>query len=184
MRIVLSALPADTPGIVVVQHMPPIFTARFAQRLDSLCAMRVKEAADGDRVRHGEVLIAIGGSHLVVRADGSGYFVNVVAGPPVTRHCPSVDVLFRSVAQAVGMYATAVILTGMGDDGALGMSEIKQAGGYTIAQNEETCVVYGMPKEAVRRGAIDDILPLEAIAAAITKRFAAPQLLVRPRGVS
>lgn len=184
MRVVLSALPADTPGIVVVQHMPPLFTARFAQRLDSLCAMRVKEAADGDRVRQGEVLIAIGGSHLVVRADGMGYFVNVVAGPPVTRHCPSVDVLFRSVAQAAGAHATAVILTGMGDDGAIGISEIKQAGGYTIAQNEETCVVYGMPKEAVRRGAIDDILPLETIASTLTKRFAALHSPARPRGAS
>ncbi|MEX6506067.1 chemotaxis response regulator protein-glutamate methylesterase [Jiella sp. M17.18] len=160
---VLATLPADCPAMLVVQHMPEGFTAAFARRLDGLCAPRVAEARDGDLVRPGQVLIAPGNHHMMLRRAGSRYTVTVAAGPPVCRHRPSVDVLFRSAAQAAGPNVVAAILTGMGDDGARGLLEIRQTGGRTIAQNEETCVVFGMPKEAIDRGGAETILPLGRI---------------------
>jgi two-component system chemotaxis response regulator CheB len=157
---VLTALPRVSPGIVIVQHMPEKFTAAFAARLDSICQIRVKEAQNNDRVVPGQALIAPGGKHMVLKRSGAQYFVEVVDGPLVNRHRPSVDVLFRSVAKSAGGNALGIIMTGMGDDGAAGMLEMKHAGSRTIAQDEETCVVYGMPKEAVKRGAVDKILPI------------------------
>ena len=160
---VLTRLPAVTPGIVVVQHMPEKFTALFAQRLDSLCRMEVREAVDGDRVVPGRVLIAPGGRHMMLRRSGAQYQVAVADGPLVNRHKPSVDVLFRSVAQVAGANALGVIMTGMGDDGARGMKEMHDAGATTVAEDESTCVVFGMPKEAIRLGAEDKVVPLDAI---------------------
>ena len=164
---VLLALPADCPGIAIVQHMPEKFTAMYAQRLDAHCAMHVHEARDGDRLERGRVLIAPGGRHMQLRKAGGQYFVAVVDGPPVNRHKPSVDVLFRSAADAAGGDALAVILTGMGDDGSRGMKLLHDRGARTIAQNDATCVVYGMPMEAVRLGAVDAELALDKVAAAI-----------------
>ncbi|CAH0355717.1 chemotaxis response regulator protein-glutamate methylesterase [Aquabacterium sp. CECT 9606] len=157
---VLTALPRVCPGIVIVQHMPEKFTAAFAARLDSICQIRVKEAQNNDRVVPGQALIAPGGKHMVLKRSGAQYFVEVLDGPLVNRHRPSVDVLFRSVAKSAGANALGLIMTGMGDDGAAGMLEMKNAGARTVAQDEETCVVYGMPKEAVKRGAVDKILPI------------------------
>ncbi|HLP09914.1 MAG TPA: chemotaxis response regulator protein-glutamate methylesterase [Opitutaceae bacterium] len=164
---VLEALPAECPGIVVVQHMPEGFTRSFADTLDSFCRLKVKEAADGDEVLPGHVLIAPGGLHTMLKRQGPRYFVEVRDGPLVSRHRPSVDVLFRSAARAVGSSATGVILTGMGDDGALGLKELKDAGAFTIAQDEESSVVFGMPKEAIKLGAAARILPLDQIAGTI-----------------
>lgn len=163
LQVVLTALPRLSPGIVIVQHMPEKFTAAFAARLDSLCEITVKEAASDDRVMPGRALIAPGGKHLLLRRSGAYYYVEVVNGPLVNRHRPSVDVLFRSAARCAGANALGVIMTGMGDDGAAGLLEMRTSGARTIAQDEETCVVYGMPKEAVRRGAVDRIVPLGAI---------------------
>jgi two-component system chemotaxis response regulator CheB len=160
---VLTALPRVSPGIVVVQHMPEKFTAAFAARLDSVCEVRVKEAANNDRVLQGQVLIAPGGKHMLLRRTGAQYFVEVVDGPLVNRHRPSVDVLFRSAARAAGANALGVIMTGMGDDGAAGMLEMLKAGARTVAQDEASCVVYGMPKEAVKRGGVEKSVPLNAI---------------------
>jgi two-component system chemotaxis response regulator CheB len=160
---VLAALPRTCPGIVVVQHMPEKFTAAFAQRLDQLCEIEVREARTGDRVIPGRALIAPGGQHMVVRRSGAQYQVEVVSAPPVNRHCPSVDVLFRSCAKFAGRNATGVIMTGMGDDGARGLLEMHQAGAKTFAQDEESCVVFGMPKEAIKLGAADKVVPLSAI---------------------
>ncbi|MBI2306331.1 MAG: chemotaxis response regulator protein-glutamate methylesterase [Rhodocyclales bacterium] len=160
---VLARLPRTTPGIVVVQHMPEKFTALFAQRLNQLCAVEVLEAADGQRVIPGRVLIAPGGRHLAVRRSGAHYIVDVRDGPPVNRHKPSVDVLFRSVARCAGRNALGVIMTGMGDDGARGLKEMRDAGARTVAQDEASCVVFGMPKEAIRLDAAERILPLERI---------------------
>jgi two-component system chemotaxis response regulator CheB len=160
---VLMALPRVSPGIVIVQHMPEKFTAAFAARLDSVCQIEVKEAQNGDRVLQGRALIAPGGRHMLLRRTGAQYFVDVVDGPLVNRHRPSVDVLFRSVAKSAGANALGVIMTGMGDDGAVGMLEMHNAGAQTVAQDEASCVVYGMPKEAVKRGAVDKIVPLSAI---------------------
>jgi two-component system chemotaxis response regulator CheB len=160
---VLSALPRVAPGIVIVQHMPEKFTAAFAARLDSICAINVKEAANNDRVVPGRALIAPGGKHLLLRRTGAQYFVEVVDGPLVNRHRPSVDVLFRSVAKCAGANALGVIMTGMGDDGASGMLEMRKSGARTVAQDEQSCVVYGMPKEAVKRGGVEKSLPLQAI---------------------
>jgi two-component system, chemotaxis family, protein-glutamate methylesterase/glutaminase len=168
---VLSRLPRTTPGVVVVQHMPGAFTAAFARRLDGLCEMHVKEAETGDRVLPGIVLIAPGTRHLLLRRNGAQYRVEVKDGPLVSRHKPSVDVLFRSVAQAAGPNAVGIIMTGMGDDGSQGLLEMHQAGALTVAQDEATSVVYGMPKEAVARGAVDVQLPLQEIPRVI---FAAP----------
>lgn len=164
---VLTAMPADSPGMAIVLHMPEKFTAMYAQRLDSLCAMRVREAKDGDRVERGLALIAPGGRHMQLRKAAGQYFVSIVDGPPVNRHKPSVDVLFRSAAECAGRDALALIFTGMGDDGARGMKALHDGGARTIAQDEATCVVYGMPKEAVALGAVDDILPLSQMARAI-----------------
>jgi two-component system chemotaxis response regulator CheB len=164
---VLLALPADAPGIAITQHMPEKFTAMYAQRLDGICAMNVREAKNGDRLERGVVLIAPGGLHMQLRKSAGQYFVQVVDGPPVNRHKPSVDVLFKSGAECAGRDALAIILTGMGDDGARGMKALHDGGARTIAQNEETCVVFGMPKEAIKLQAVDDILPLENMARAI-----------------
>lgn len=160
---VLTALPRVTPGIIIVQHMPEKFTEAFAMRLDSLCQINVKEAKNNDRVVQGRALIAPGGKHMLLRRTGAQYFVEVVDGPLVNRHRPSVDVLFRSVAKAAGANALGVILTGMGDDGAAGLLEMLKAGARTIAQDEQSCVVYGMPKEAVKRGAVEKTVPLNAV---------------------
>ncbi|HEY0845658.1 MAG TPA: chemotaxis response regulator protein-glutamate methylesterase [Noviherbaspirillum sp.] len=161
---VLTALPRVSPGIVIVQHMPERFTAEFAARLDGICQISVKEAKHGDRVVPGQALIAPGGKHMLLRRQGAQYFVDVIDGPLVNRHRPSVDVLFRSVARNAGSNALGVIMTGMGDDGAVGLLEMRKAGAHTVAQDEESCVVYGMPKEAVQRGAVDRSIPLNAIA--------------------
>jgi len=164
---VLSALPRTAPGLVVVQHMPEKFTAAFAQRLDRICDIEVREARTGDRVIPGRALIAPGGQHLVVRRSGAQYVVEVISAPPVNRHCPSVDVLFRSVAKYAGRNAVGVIMTGMGDDGARGLLEMHAAGARTLAQDEASCVVFGMPKEAIKLGAVDRVVPLSAIAGLI-----------------
>jgi two-component system chemotaxis response regulator CheB len=160
---VLTTLPRVCPGMVIVQHMPEKFTAAFAQRLNELCAIEVREAQSNDRVRPGRALIAPGGRHLLLRRTGAQYFVEVVDGPPVSRHRPSVDVLFRSVARCAGANALGIIMTGMGDDGAAGLLEMHEAGARTVAQDEASCVVYGMPREAVKRGAVDKSVPLAAI---------------------
>jgi two-component system chemotaxis response regulator CheB len=167
LELVLTQLPADAPGIAITQHMPEKFTAMYAQRLDGLCAVNVREARDGDRLERGVVLIAPGGRHMQLRKAAGQYFVQVVDGPPVNRHKPSVDVLFRSASECAGRDVLGLLLTGMGDDGARGMKVLHDGGARTIAQNEETCVVFGMPKEAIKLQAVDDILPLEAMARAI-----------------
>jgi two-component system chemotaxis response regulator CheB len=167
LKSLLETLPADTPGIVIVQHMPALFTRAFADRLDGLCKITVKEAESNDTVIRGRALIAPGNHHMLLRRSGARYFVEVKEGPLVCRHRPSVDVLFRSAARYAGKNAVGVILTGMGDDGARGMLEMRQAGAKTIAQDEETCVVFGMPKEAIKLGAAEKILPLQSVAAAI-----------------
>ena len=164
---VLTSLPKTVPGIVVVQHMPERFTAMFAERLDSLAAIEVREARSNDRVLPGRALIAPGGRHLLLKRNGAQYHVEVVDGPPVNRHRPSVDVLFRSVARFAGSNAVGVIMTGMGDDGARGLKEMRDAGATTIAQDEASCVVFGMPREAIKLGAVDQVLPLSQIAPAL-----------------
>lgn len=164
LRVLIEALPLDAPGMVVVQHMPEHFTAAFADRLNAGCQVEVKEAADGDSIIRGRVLIAPGNRHVLLKRSGARYYVEVKDGPLVCRHRPSVDVLFRSAASFAGANAVGVIMTGMGDDGARGLCEMKQAGAYTIAQDQESCVVFGMPKEAISRGAVDAVLPLERIA--------------------
>ena len=172
-REVLPALPADTPGIVIVQHMPPGFTTSFAQRMDSLCALRVKEAQDGDRVLPGHALIAPGNFHAAVVRSGAEYRLRITSDPPVNRHRPSVDVLFDSCAAQAGRNVVAAILTGMGDDGARGMRRLRDAGARTIAQDEATCVVFGMPKEAIARGGAEFVLPLNKIAGELLSLCAA-----------
>lgn len=167
LREVLIELPPSTPGIVVVQHMPEMFTAAFAKRLNSICQVEVREAKDGDAVLPGLVLIAPGNYHMLLQRSGARYHVAVKEGPLVSRHRPSVDVLFRSAALHAGANALGMIMTGMGDDGAKGMLEMKRAGAKTYAQNEETCVVFGMPKEAIALGGVDHVLPLSAFPAAI-----------------
>ena len=165
----LTALPRVAPGIVIVQHMPEMFTAAFAARLDGLCDISVQEARNGQRVLPGLALIAPGGKHMQLARSGAQYVVEVKDGPPVNRHRPSVDVLFRSVAKYAGRNAMGVIMTGMGDDGARGLKEMHDAGAYTLAQDEASCVVYGMPKEAVKHGGVDRSLPLSALAGAILR---------------
>ncbi|WP_136415260.1 chemotaxis response regulator protein-glutamate methylesterase [Herbaspirillum sp. ST 5-3] len=164
---VLTVLPRVSPGIVIVQHMPEKFTASFAERLDGLCAIEVREAKTGDRVTPGLALIAPGGRHMLLKRSGAQYHVDIVDGPLVNRHRPSVDVLFRSVAKCAGKNAVGVIMTGMGDDGARGLKEMHDAGAYTVAQDEASCVVYGMPREAVKLGAVASSVPLSGIAQAI-----------------
>ncbi len=164
---VLSSLPADSPGIAIVQHMPEKFTAMYAQRLDGVCEMNVREAKDGDRLERGVALIAPGNRHMQLRKSGGQYYAAIVDGPPVNRHKPAVDVLFKSVAECAGGDVLGIILTGMGDDGARGMKQLHDKGARTIAQNEATCVVFGMPMEAIKLGAVDDVLPLGEVAGAI-----------------
>jgi two-component system chemotaxis response regulator CheB len=167
LKVLLEALPADCPGIVIVQHMPELFTRAFADRLNTLCRITVKEAQSNDTVLRGQALIAPGNHHMLIKRSGARYYVEIKEGPLVCRHRPSVDVLFRSAARYAGQNAVGVILTGMGDDGARGMLEMKQAGAKTIAQNEETCVVFGMPNEAIKRSAVDKVVPLESVAGAM-----------------
>jgi two-component system chemotaxis response regulator CheB len=168
---VLTALPRVSPGLVIVQHMPEKFTAAFAARLDSICHIAVKEAENKDRVVPGRALIAPGGRHLVLKRSGAQYLVEVVDGPLVNRHRPSVDVLFRSVAKSAGVNALGVIMTGMGDDGAAGLLEMRNAGARTVAQDEDSCVVYGMPREAVKRGGVERTVLLGAMAQEILKQL-------------
>jgi two-component system chemotaxis response regulator CheB len=160
---ILPRLPRTCPGLVIVQHMPAAFTTAFAERLDGLCEIDVREARSGDRVLPGLALIAPGGRHLLAVRQGAQYAVEVREGPPVNRHCPSVDVLFRSVARAAGRNASGLILTGMGDDGARGLLEMREAGAITWAQDEASCVVFGMPKEAIALGAAMNIVPLDEV---------------------
>jgi len=167
LRIFLEALPADSPGIVIVQHMPELFTRAFANRLDGLCAVSVKEAETNDTVLRGRALIAPGNHHLLLKRSGARYYVELKDGPLVCRHRPSVDVLFRSAARYAGPNAVGVIMTGMGDDGARGMLEMKEAGAYTIAQDEASCIVFGMPKEAIKLNGVNKVLPLTSIAGGI-----------------
>jgi two-component system chemotaxis response regulator CheB len=164
---VLSSLPANAPGTVVVQHMPAHFTTSFAQRLNTECAMSVKEADDGDHVVPGRVLIAPGGLHMVLQRSGANYFVALKDGPPVCRQKPSVEVLFNSVAKYAGANAVGAILTGMGDDGATGLLNMRQAGAHTIAQDEQSCVVFGMPKEAIARGGAEQVTSLDRVAGSL-----------------
>jgi two-component system chemotaxis response regulator CheB len=167
LRELLEVLPPDAPGIVIVQHMPEMFTRAFANRLDGLCRIAVKEAEANDTVLRGRALIAPGNHHVLLKRSGARYYVDIKDGPLVSRHRPSVDVLFRSAARYAGSNAVSVIMTGMGDDGASGMLEMKHAGAVTIAQDEATSVVFGMPNEAIKRGAVDKILPLQSIAGSI-----------------
>ncbi len=164
---ILCDIPRTCPGIAVVQHMPEKFTAAFAKRLDSICNVDVKEAETGDRLIPGRVLIAPGGHHLEVQRSGAQYVAKVFRGPSVNRHCPSVDVLFRSAARSAGRNALGIIMTGMGDDGARGLLEMRQAGCRTIAQDEKSCIVFGMPKEAINMGAAKEVMALAQIPAVL-----------------
>ncbi|WP_215781885.1 chemotaxis protein CheB [Paludibacterium sp. B53371] len=165
LRVLLTALPKEMPPILITQHMPEMFTHSFAERLNSLCKLEVKEARDAERLQEGTVYIAPGHSHLMVKAAPTiGYATSLSKGDPVNRHRPSVDVLFRSAANVVGKNCIAVILTGMGRDGANGMLELRLSGSYNIAQDEASCVVFGMPKEAIANGSTHEVLPLNAIA--------------------
>lgn len=166
----LTAMPLDTPGIVIVQHMPENFTRSFANRLNELCRINVKEAQDGDSVLRSHALIAPGNRHLLLKRSGARYYVEVKDGPLVNRHRPSVDVLFRSAARYAGANAVGVILTGMGDDGARGMLEMHESGSWNAAQDEDSCVVFGMPKEAIRMGGVNEVLPLRCIMEAVLKK--------------
>lgn len=161
---ILTALPASTQGIAIVQHMPEKFTLAFASRLNQLCAMEVKEASEGDELKQGQVLIAPGGHHMILVAKGCKVFVSIKDAPPVNRHRPSVDVLFRSAAKIIAKKSLGIILTGMGDDGARGLKEMQQAGAKTIAQNKDSCVVFGMPAEAIKLNAADDVVNLSSVA--------------------
>lgn len=171
---VLVDLPGNSPPIVIVQHIPPVFSRSFAERLNDVCKIRVREAQDGDRPEPGLALIAPGNFHMLLERTGFGYKVEVKGGPLVCYQRPAVDVLFQSVAQAAGSHALGVILTGMGSDGALGLSAMKKAGARTIAQDEASCVVFGMPKEAIKRGAVDRVLPLSQIPGAIFEEICRP----------
>jgi two-component system, chemotaxis family, protein-glutamate methylesterase/glutaminase len=172
LREVLTALPADSPGVVIVQHMPEHFTRAFAQRLDKLCQIRVQEARDGDRILPGHALIAPGNYHMRVNRNGAHYNVEVFMGEPVNRHRPSIDVLFHSCARHLGRNAVGVIMTGMGDDGARGLLAMHQAGALTVAQDEASSVVFGMPKEAIELGAVNEVLGLTRIAETVARRAA------------
>jgi two-component system chemotaxis response regulator CheB len=167
LRVLLQALPIDCAGMVIVQHMPETFTRAFAARLDGLCGISVKEAEPNDSVIRGRALIAPGNHHMLLKRSGARYYVDIMEGPLVCRHRPSVDVLFRSAARYAGKNAVGVIMTGMGDDGANGLLEMKQAGAFTLAQDEATCVIFGMPNEAIKRKAVDRVLPLQSLAGAI-----------------
>ncbi|MCX7096235.1 MAG: chemotaxis response regulator protein-glutamate methylesterase [Methylobacter sp.] len=167
LELILTDLPRVCPGIVIVQHMPEKFTGAFAARLNNLCRIEVREAVNGDRVLPGRALIAPGGRHMMLKRSGAQYHVEIVEGPPVSRHCPSVDVLFRSVAKCAGKNSLGIIMTGMGDDGAKGLKEMHDMGASSVGQDEDSCVVYGMPKEAAKLGAVDRELPLIRIAGEI-----------------
>jgi len=169
LRVFLEALPPDAPGIVIVQHMPENFTSAFAKRLNGICQVTVKEAANNDSVIRGRALIAPGNKHILLKRSGARYYVEVKDGPLVSRHRPSVDVLFRSAARYAGPNAVGIIMTGMGDDGAKGMLEMKERGAFNIAQDEVTSIVFGMPNEAIKRGGVDKILPLQEIAEEVIK---------------
>lgn len=169
LRIFLEALPPDAPGIVIVQHMPENFTKAFANRLNGLCKVTVKEAADNDTVIRGQALIAPGNRHTLLKRSGARYYVEIKDGPLVSRHRPSIDVLFRSAARYAGKNAVGIIMTGMGDDGARGMLEMKEAGAFNIAQDEATSIVFGMPNEAIKRGGVDKVLRLEKIPIEVIK---------------
>lgn len=169
LRSFLEVLPEDTPGIVIVQHMPEGFTRAFSQRLDGICKVTVKEAENNDSVVRGRALIAPGNHHLLLKRSGARYYVEIKDGPLVSRHRPSVDVLFRSAARYAGKNAVGVIMTGMGDDGARGMKEMHDAGAKTIAQDETSCVVFGMPCEAIKHGGVDTVIPLEKIAGEVLR---------------
>ena len=174
LKVFLEALPPDAPAMVIVQHMPENFTAAFAKRLDGICQVSVKEAEDGDTVIRGRALIAPGNKHTLLKRSGARYYVEVKEGPLVSRHRPSVDVLFRSAARYAGKNALGIIMTGMGDDGAKGLLEMKEAGAITLGQDEASCVVYGMPKEAVKLGAVDHVYPLENLAGAMLRMAKTP----------
>ncbi len=167
----LQAMPLDAPGIVIVQHMPEHFTRAFAERLNATCLISVKEAENDDTVIRGRALIAPGNRHLLLKRSGARYYVEIKDGPLVSRHRPSVDVLFRSAARYAGKNAISVIMTGMGDDGARGMLEMKESGAYTIAQDEESCVVFGMPKKAIELNAANQVLALDAIPSAVLREY-------------
>lgn len=169
---VLMNFPAQCPGIVITQHMPEGFTKSFAARLDGLCKIEVKEAEHGDVVKAGHAYIAPGHSHLLLARQGSQYVCELSSAEPVNRHRPSVDVLFRSAAKAAGSNAIGIILTGMGKDGARGMKEMHDAGAYTLAQNEASCIVFGMPKQAIAEGGVDEVIPLHDIAQRVMARLA------------
>ncbi len=170
LREFLEVLPPDAPGMVIVQHMPEHFTAAFAHRLDGICKVNVLEAKDNDTIFKGRVLIAPGNKHTLVKRSGARYYVEIKDGPLVCRHRPSVDVLFRSAARYVGKNAIAIIMTGMGDDGARGIKELHDAGAYTIAQDEQSCIVFGMPNEAIKTGGIDIVVPLQGIAQVVLQK--------------
>jgi two-component system, chemotaxis family, protein-glutamate methylesterase/glutaminase len=177
-REVLVQLPANTPGIVITQHIPAVFSTAFANRLNQLCSIEVKEAADGDALQPGRALIAPGDFHMLIRKNRNGYRVVVKTGPRVCYQRPSVDVLFESVAAAAGRSAIGVLLTGMGSDGAQGLLKMRQAGAWTIAQDEESCVVFGMPREAIRLGAVDQVVALSDVANSMMKALTAQGLSV------
>lgn len=172
LRVFLEAMPQDAPAIAIVQHMPEHFTAAFSQRLNTTCRITVKEAVDNDSMLRGQALIAPGNKHMLLKRSGARYYVEVKDGPLVRRHRPSVDVLFRSASRYAGKNAVGVIMTGMGDDGAQGMKEMFDAGAYTIAQDEATCVVFGMPQEAIKLGGASKVLPLQSIAGAVVNAAA------------
>ncbi|MGL5387478.1 MAG: protein-glutamate methylesterase/protein-glutamine glutaminase [Serratia sp. (in: enterobacteria)] len=176
-RHVLQPLPANSPALLITQHMPPGFTRSFAERLNKLCQITVKEAEDGERVLPGHAYIAPGDRHLELTRSGANYQIRLHDGPPVNRHRPSVDVLFRSVAQFAGRNAVGVILTGMGNDGAAGMLEMHRAGAYTLAQNEASCVVFGMPREAIATGGVNEIVELERMSQRMLAQIAGGQAL-------
>ncbi|EHD22049.1 MULTISPECIES: protein-glutamate methylesterase/protein-glutamine glutaminase [Brenneria] len=176
-RHVLQPLPPTSPALLITQHMPPGFTRSFAERLNKLCQITVKEAEDGERVLPGHAYIAPGARHLELARSGANYQVRLHDGPPVNRHRPSVDVLFRSVAQHAGRNAVGVILTGMGNDGAAGLLELHQAGSYTLAQNEASCVVFGMPREAIAMGGVDEVVDLHQVSQRMLAQISAGQAL-------
>lgn len=178
-REVLVEFPADSPAVVITQHMPPGFTTSFAKRLDSLCKIRVKEAVNGERLLPGHAYIAPGGFHFAVARSGANYVAEVFDGEPVNRHKPSVEVLFSSIAKNVGPNAVGMMLTGMGRDGANAMLDMKNAGAHTIAQDEASCIVFGMPKEAIAVGAVEEVLPLSKIAQAVMQRIKSAGVLSR-----
>ncbi len=167
LRVLLEALPSDAPGLVIVQHMPENFTAAFSRRLNGLCRITVKEAEDGDTIIRGRALIGPGNRHILLKRSGARYYVEIKEGPLVSRHRPSVDVLFRSAARYAGKNCLGIIMTGMGDDGAKGMLELKEVGAHTLAQDEASCVVFGMPREAIKLGGVDRVLPLTKLAGAL-----------------